>query len=96
MTDRAPWNLPGKPLIDKHTRYEDDYACRLFVHMNPRGQTLAVVGEALGVSRERVRQIEERALRKLQKRLDPEALAALLGESPLFEAVAHGAGRRSM
>ncbi len=56
----------AKPLIDKETRYEDDYVCRVFVSMYPKGQTLAVIGGMLGLSRERVRQIEERALRKLR------------------------------
>ncbi len=34
---------------------------------NPKPQTLAVVSKKLGVSRERIRQIEETALRKLRK-----------------------------
>lgn len=53
------------PLIDKDTRYEDDFACRVFVHMYPHGQSLIMIGDVLKLSRERVRQIEAKALKKL-------------------------------
>jgi len=40
----------------------------------PRPLTLAEVGEKLGISRERVRQIEERALKKLKEAWGERAL----------------------
>lgn len=87
----------GKPLIDNETRYEDDFVCRVFVHMYPKGQTLAMVGEMLSLSRERVRQIEERALRKLRANVAALGLEAPEDgpESP-YDAVALGVARRHL
>ncbi len=55
----------GEVLVDKETRYQDDVACQLFVATFRGGATLDSIAEALGVSRERVRQIENDAKRKL-------------------------------
>jgi transcriptional regulator with XRE-family HTH domain len=55
-----------RPLVDSATRYVDDPAARLFVAHFGDAASYEDVGEALGVSRERVRQIEEVALRKLR------------------------------
>jgi transcriptional regulator with XRE-family HTH domain len=53
-------------LIDATTRYEDDRVCRYVVaHHAPC--TLEMVGTLLGVTRERVRQLEMKALAKLAK-----------------------------
>lgn len=56
-------------LIDKDTRYAEDAAAIEFVETHPGGGTLEEVGELMGLTRERIRQIEERALRKLVDRL---------------------------
>lgn len=45
--------------------YPDDPWARQFVQEHPEGATLEEVAQALGMSRERVRQIEEEALTKL-------------------------------
>lgn len=72
----------GLILIDKTTRYENDVACQLFVSVFAGGATLEAIAEAIGVSRERVRQIEEEAIRKLRAAglsafdLEPGELAA--------------------
>lgn len=64
---RHRWLRGGtKIIIDKHTRYEEDVACQLFVRTFPDGATLDSIAMALGVSRERVRQIEGDAKRKLR------------------------------
>lgn len=52
-------------LVDKHTPYEEDTACQMFVAAFPGGATLDAIAEAIGVSRERVRQIQSGATRKL-------------------------------
>lgn len=52
-------------LIDQRTPYADDDRCWYVVEMHPDGLTLDQVGLLMGVTRERVRQIEERAKRKL-------------------------------
>jgi hypothetical protein len=54
------------PIVDKVTRYEDDIACQLFVATFPDGATLDMIAQAIGVSRERVRQIETIAFAKLR------------------------------
>jgi hypothetical protein len=56
-------------LVDSHTRYADDVAAQLFVAAYPDGATLEEVGDAFGVTKERIRQIENGALRHLESRL---------------------------
>lgn len=51
------------------TRYVDDIETQLFVNAFPGGATLEEIGEFLGVTRERVRQMEADALRSLAMRL---------------------------
>lgn len=46
-----------------------DPVAQAFVRKHPDGATLEEVGEAFGVSRERIRQIEEQALRHLRMRI---------------------------
>lgn len=57
---------PGGALIDKDTPYEEDVACQLFVATFRGGATLDAIAMALGVSRERVRQIQNEAVKKLR------------------------------
>lgn len=52
--------------VDK-TPYEEDEACQRFVADHPGGATLGEIAEYMGVTRERVRQIEFGALKKLAK-----------------------------
>lgn len=56
----------GEVLVDKDTPYRRDVACQLFVATFRGGATLDAIAEAIGVSRERVRQIEGEAIAKLQ------------------------------
>jgi hypothetical protein len=62
------WSIEGT-LVNPFSRYEDDPAAQLFVAAFPSGATLEDIGEAFGVTRERVRQIEEKALRRFKHRL---------------------------
>lgn len=47
--------------------WERDPWAQQFVDEHPGGASLEEVGDAIGVTRERVRQIEEKAIRKLQR-----------------------------
>jgi len=62
------------PLVDADTPYEEDLAARWFVRNHPDGGTLEEVGVMLGVTRERIRQIEMMALRKLRRACTEEGL----------------------
>jgi DNA-directed RNA polymerase sigma subunit (sigma70/sigma32) len=54
-------------VVSSSTRYEDDPAAQIFVSAFPEGAVWEAVGEALGVSRQRVIQIETQALRRLRE-----------------------------
>jgi hypothetical protein len=54
-------------LVHPTLPFEFDTAAQLFVDEHPHGATLDEVGEALGLNRERVRQIEHAALAKIRK-----------------------------
>ena len=62
MTRRAKRDA----LVDEDTPYEEDLAARWFVVNFPDGGTLEEVGAMLSVTRERIRQIEKRAIYKLR------------------------------
>jgi len=49
------------------TPYEEDPECQRFVSSHPGGATLGEIAEYMGVTRERVRQIEFGALEKLAR-----------------------------
>ena len=48
-------------------KWEDDAVAQYVVEMHPDGLTLEEIGELMGLTSERVRQIEESALRKLNR-----------------------------
>lgn len=84
--------------ISPHTSYDDDPACQAIVEANPDGIDNADIAEHMGISRERVRQLVERALASLRARcvlagITPEDLAAVLARrervSPLQHAHEH-------
>jgi hypothetical protein len=75
---------PGATVHPTHP-YRRDPAARAFVDAHPDGATLDEVGTALGITRERLRQIETNALATLRKRtkfagIDPADLAAVLAQ----------------
>lgn len=91
----AGHHLSGRDaLVHPTTRYDDDVAAQLCVAAFPDGMTLEQVGEALGLTRERVRQIEKHALRRIALKLrqlrsrapagalEIDALAARFGHAP--------------
>jgi hypothetical protein len=63
------WGKTGAAKIDSVTRFADDPEAISFVATHPGGGTLEEVGEMFDLTRERIRQIEERALAKLVDRL---------------------------
>jgi DNA-directed RNA polymerase sigma subunit (sigma70/sigma32) len=74
---RHRWARNGEVLVDRTTPYEQDTAARLFVLHFAEGAPLEAIGEAMGISRERVRQIVDEAIAKLRRSgLDLSELAA--------------------
>lgn len=70
--------------IDPRVPWLEDYTARAFVVHHPEGATLEEVGQMLGVTRERVRQIEVAAFKRLRRAceregIDAEDLAAIFG-----------------
>lgn len=59
-------------------RYEHDRAAQRFVAAHPDGADLADVADFLGVSHQRVSQVEHTALAKMERMLDREAVLAWL------------------
>ncbi len=77
------------PAADEVRPYEDDIPCRLLVHRFG-AMTLDEIGQAMGVTRERIRQIEAKALERLRKRV----LQAGWSEDDVRELLAHLAQRQ--
>lgn len=82
LAARSPEELPArKPKAPRETRshaeriawestrYADDIETQLFVAAFPDGAMLDEIGEFLGITRERVRQLESDAMRSLAKRM---------------------------
>lgn len=69
--DRRRCLLPDSQTFDPwlDLEWEEHVECQKIVAEHPDGMTLEEVGEVLGVTRERVRQIESAALRKLRSGL---------------------------
>lgn len=67
MRRKQPAPSSGTVRIDNTTPYEDDLDCQALVAANPDGMTLEQVGEVLGLTRERVRQIEHAAIAKIKR-----------------------------
>ncbi len=63
------WTRSTVVHIDRVTRFEKDARCVRFVEEHPDGATFEEVGQELGCTRERVRQLEATALRKLLETL---------------------------
>ena len=79
-------------IVDGTTRYADDIAAQLCVAAFPGGMELEEIGEAMGMSRQRVQQIEAQALESLRRRL---RLAGVRAED-LGEAIALRARREAV
>lgn len=62
LAPEAARSLRSRFPVCRSSRYADDPAARAFVAAHPGGATLEEVGAAFGVTREAIRQIEERAL----------------------------------
>lgn len=58
----------GGSAVSPVTAWEDDPDARRLVEENPDGMTLEAIGDAFGVTRERVRQIEQSAIETLRRR----------------------------
>lgn len=78
-------NLHIRPaLIDSSTPYEDDARAQYVVACHPDGLTFDEVGQLFGVTRERIRQIEHKALTTFRRR----ALLAGIREEDFLEVLA--------
>ncbi len=71
------------PVVDATTRYLDDRAARELVRAFPDGMSHRSIGEAMGLCRERIRQIEADAVAKLTAALGRRGIDAALVASHL-------------
>jgi len=83
--------------ISTETRYEDDLDAQRLVAEHPDGMTLDQVGVTMGVTRERIRQIEAKALESLALRcqlagITREDVLEMLSRKPSQEGGGHGGG----
>lgn len=76
--------------IDSVTRYEDDPAAQRFVAEHPGGAMLEEIADVLGVTRQRVQQIEASALRHMRARMK---LAGVAAEDTVFTHTQHALAR---
>ncbi|MCZ7683898.1 MAG: hypothetical protein M5U28_36085 [Sandaracinaceae bacterium] len=67
--ERVIARLAATPELDPDLPWAADVACRALVAERPDGCTLEEVGRAMGVTRERARQIEASALEVVRRRL---------------------------
>lgn len=79
--------LPVEPVVHPTTRYVDDHAARALVASFPDGMSHRSIGEAMGICRERVRQIEAAAVAKLcaalgRRGIDRALVASHLASKP--------------
>jgi RNA polymerase primary sigma factor len=72
-------------LADLEPREADVVRSRFGLHDRPGAQTLQAVADRLGISRERVRQLEQQALQKLRRRAQQKPWSELL-HAPTIEA----------
>jgi RNA polymerase sigma factor (sigma-70 family) len=72
-------------LDDLEPREADVVRSRFGLHDRPGAQTLQAVADRLGISRERVRQLEQQALQKLRRRAQEKPWSELL-HAPTIEA----------
>lgn len=79
---------PAIGAIDQVTPYERDLRCRAIVREHPDGLSREAVGVLLGISDERVRQIEESALRAVEAQCQ----ALGIGGADLWAALASRGG----
>ena len=68
-------------------REREIIVCRYGLRRGDKPQTLQQVGEVMGVSKERIRQIEARALSKLRQAAPPEALPRAAGKRRLLTSI---------
>jgi DnaJ-domain-containing protein 1 len=66
--ESIPAGHPGSLSWSK-LAWEDDVHAQYAVECHPRGMTLDEIGELMGLTRQRVEQIEKEALRKVQRAL---------------------------
>jgi hypothetical protein len=79
-----------RPLLDDVTPFEHDVVARLFVRLHPNGAPLEVIAALFDVTRERIRQIEAQALKKLaracaRERVDVRGLLGAFGAASRLE-----------
>ena len=67
--EKELWNTPQPKRKNKAMERADKKLAKFAKNAEDRTYTLHEIAEAMGVTRERVRQIEARALKKLHKRL---------------------------
>lgn len=63
------------PIVDELTPYADDVLCQLLVSAHPDGMSHEAIGLVIGLSKERVRQIETEALATLRPSMHREVAA---------------------
>ena len=78
VEDGAVWHVAKQEIQELCLQYLNTREARILEYRFQKGMTLVEIGEEMGITRERVRQIEGKALKKMRKYAEENGLREYL------------------